>query len=201
MAQDWKLLSILPTKFIPDNSADSCADIHTVVSFLLCEEHGFLSTFMTCCEDGTSVCLSGVLYIFPWIRSSWDLLVLFFHNPAFLFYLFPFWSAPWCLLAPCCSFLMLFEWLSLNCSMQLLHSFFDFSSCWQVAAQVYSFNVCLFLSFFLHCETFLILCYLVSSLNCRVFSPFIPCFHSFFPRIQCWSLLLKSFPIFCFLCF
>lgn len=46
--------------------------------------------------------------------------------------------------------------------------------------------------FFSHfCETLLILCCLVPNFNYHIFSPFIPCFHTAFLWIHCWSLLLK----------
>lgn len=52
---------------------------------------------------------------------------------------------------------------------------------------------------FVLCETLLIFCCLVPSFNYHIASPLLPCSCSVFLWIQCSSLLLELFPLFCFL--
>lgn len=93
---------------------------------MLSEKRHFYTMLCLAVRMIASACLSGLLYVLPSIRLSWELLALFFHGLAFLFYSFPFGSA----LCPSCItllfLLMLFKLSELPYAVLLISPIFFF---------------------------------------------------------------------------
>lgn len=77
--------------YYPPNSSLIIALILTLIFtplcpfFLLCKEQHFYPLLWLAVRMVSSTYLSGCLYIFPWIRSSWDLLALILSQSCFPF--------------------------------------------------------------------------------------------------------------------